>query len=101
MARLADAYGQDTFLDAATRVQQARRFDATAVRRLLEHDYGPLPEQSALPLGGSGADIVGDFEQDGLESFGHLDTQQSNTPTTTNERRDKNGSFSPSIPSNR
>jgi transposase len=91
LLRLADAYGQDAFLDVATRVQQARRFDAMAVRRLLEHDYGPLPEQSPLPLGGSGADIVGDFEQDGLESFGHLDTQQPNTPTTTNERRDNNG----------
>lgn len=80
LLRLADAYGQEAFVDAASRVQQARRFDATAVRRLLEKKYGPLPEQMPLPLGGCGADIVGDVEQDGLESFGYLDTQQPNSP---------------------
>jgi hypothetical protein len=73
LLRLADAYGQEAFLEAATKAQQYHRFDAHAVRRILERDY-PLPQEEVVaPLNGSGPAILGEVEEPTFDDFAHLD----------------------------
>jgi hypothetical protein len=73
--RLADQYGDKAFLSAAERVQEAKRFDALAVERLLEREH-PLQEDGTPPLavlGGAGAILLDDVEPGSLDRFDLLD----------------------------
>lgn len=74
LLRLADRYGHDDFVAAATRAQEYRRFDAGAVERILERDC-PLPPESdgQAPLGGAGPAIVGEVEAPSLDGYRGLD----------------------------
>ena len=69
--RLADGYGEAAFLAAATRAQTYRRFDSSAVRRILERDH-PLPEPLATPLAGGTAALGDEVDPPSLESFREL-----------------------------
>lgn len=98
LLRLAERYGHDDFVAAATRAQEYRRFDAGAVERILEHDF-PLPPESAAdhpPLGGAGPAIVGEVDAPSLDSYAHLDVKevllQSPEPVPTPAKRGEGGS---------
>lgn len=51
---MADIYGIEAFLVAASQAQQHRRFDAHAVQRILERDHPLPPEVTDIPLNGAG-----------------------------------------------
>ena len=74
--RLADRYGEPAFLDAATRAQAYHRFDAQAVRRILERDH-PLPDEPepSTPLTAAARVLVelGDVDGGSLDDYAHLD----------------------------
>lgn len=73
--RLADRYGAAAFLEAALRVQEAKRFDSLAVERLLEREH-PLVEGAVPPLaviGGAGAVLLDEVEEGSLDRFDALD----------------------------
>jgi transposase len=73
LLRLAERYGLEAFLKAATKAQEFRRFDAHAVRRILEREY-PLPEEDvSAPSDGKAALIVAEVEEDDLDAFAYLD----------------------------
>jgi hypothetical protein len=75
LLRLADAYGVEAFLAVATRVQEAKRYDALAVRRLLEREH-PLADGVVPPLavlGGAGAVLLDDVDEGSLDRFDQLD----------------------------
>ena len=73
LIRLTERYGEQAFLEAAMRAQHYRRFDASAVKRILEHDH-PLPEQDRpAPLTGLGPLVLGEVEQGSLDTYAHLD----------------------------
>lgn len=75
LLRLADRYDHDDFLAAATRAQDFKRFDAHAVERILERDYGPADHLPIPPMGGIGPLILGDVDHGDLDAYGHLDTR--------------------------
>jgi len=77
LLRLADQYGQQTLLAAATKAQDARRFDSLAVQRILQRDCPAVADSPIAPLGGFGPVVVGEVEPASLDQFGHLDTQES------------------------
>lgn len=73
--RLADRWGDEVFAEAAARAQQYRRFDAHAVRRILEREH-PLPqEQPEAPLTAAARVLVelGDVDGGTLDDYAHLD----------------------------
>jgi hypothetical protein len=73
--RLADLYGEPAFLTAAHRVLDYHRFNAEAVRRILERDY-PLPEPSPVtPMSPSARTLalLSEVEPGSLDSFAPLD----------------------------
>jgi hypothetical protein len=76
--RLAALYGEENFLRAATRVQEFRRFDAHAVRRLLERDSPPLPEEAVPPLGNAARAtfLLGEVDSGSLDNYADLDRTQ-------------------------
>jgi transposase len=74
LLRLADRYGEATFLVAATRAQKFRRFDANAVARILEREH-PLSEPPLTPEGGGGIALADDGDETSLERFGDLDEE--------------------------
>jgi transposase len=75
--RLADLYGEEAFLGAATRAQDFRRFNAEAVRRILEQAH-PLPENppEIVPLDAAtrALTILGEVDSGSLANYDHLDT---------------------------
>jgi len=88
LVRLCDRYGEEAFLAAADRAQQYRRFDANAVKRILEQAH-PLPDEDHVaPLSGRGPAVVGEVDPPSFEGFAHLDT----CPTTKNNPEDNHGS---------
>ncbi|EKD37496.1 MAG: hypothetical protein ACD_75C01107G0005, partial [uncultured bacterium] len=86
LLRLADAYGVEVFLEAATKAQIHRRFDANAVGRILEREYPPPPVEIVAPINGSGPAILGEVEESTLDDFAWLDE------TLENEEEDNDGS---------
>lgn len=73
LVRLVDGYGEPAFLAAAERAQHFRRFDAHAVRRILEQD-APLPEHDRpAPLTGLGPLVLGEVEAASLDGYAALD----------------------------
>ncbi len=75
--RLADRYGDKVFIDAASRVQSHRRFDAHAVRRILERENPLPPEEPNTALNASARVLVelGDVDCGSLDDYAHLDTR--------------------------
>jgi len=78
--RLADGYGEESFLEAATRAQVFRRFDAQAVRRILERDHPCVEEEPPpAPLTAAARVLVelGDVDSGSLDDYAELDSQAS------------------------
>jgi transposase len=74
LVRLADRYGEAAFLAAASHAQSYRRFDASAVGRILERDAKPLPDVDPIPpLGGIGPVVLGEVEPASLDGYAHFD----------------------------
>jgi len=75
--RLADKYSDTHFVEAATRAQAYHRFDANAVRRILEREH-PLPDEPepSTPLTAAARVLaeLGDVDGGSLDDYGHLDT---------------------------
>lgn len=74
--RLADTYGDEAFTAAAHRAQSYRRFDAQAVRRILELEH-PLPdEHPEAPLTAAARVLmaIGDVDGGTLDDYAHLDS---------------------------
>jgi transposase len=84
--RLADLYGEASFLAAATRAQQYHRFNAEAVRRMLEQAH-PLPENppEIVPLDAATRALttLGEVDPGSLANYGHLDTTTASTGQKT------------------
>lgn len=93
LIRLAERFGQDAFLAAATRAQNFRRFNADAVKRILEREHPDVAEEAPRPLGGDGAAALGDVESGSLEGFGHIDEEPASTPAA--DRDDDDGDPDP------
>jgi hypothetical protein len=74
LLRLADRYDHDDFVAAATKAQDFKRFDANAVERILERDYGPGDHDTTPLISGLGPLIVGDVDQGDLDAYAHLDS---------------------------
>ena len=87
LLRLADAYGRDSFLAAAQKAQEYKRYDSRAVERILERDC-PLPPASELapPLGGAGAAMLGEVDSPSLDGYRQLDTSPPQTPPASPAR---------------
>jgi transposase len=85
LLRLAEAYGQEPFLAAATRAQEYRRFDAHVVRRILERECPLAPEDTPI-LDGLGPTLFGEVEEASLDDFAHLDRKK---PTPEDENGPK------------
>lgn len=87
--RLADLYGEEAFLRAANRALEYRRFNAEAVRRILEREH-PLPENPPpiLPLSASARahallDEVDPGSLDGYHDLDIADATASASPPKT------------------
>jgi transposase len=89
LLRLADRYGQEAFLAAATRAQTYRRFDANAVQRILEQEQGEGELPITTPLAGSGPALLGEVEPGSLDTFGYLDTQTTNGHKNNNNEEEE------------
>jgi transposase len=75
LLRLVDRFGEPAFLAAARRAQEYRRFDATAVKRILERDHAlPDDDETPRPLGGLGPTLLGEVEVPALDGYAALDT---------------------------
>lgn len=85
LLRLAETYGLEAFMAAALQAQTNHRFNAYAVRRILERDAPLQPESHHTTIGGLGPALLGEVEETSLDEFAHLDQQ----PVTTSE--DDNG----------
>jgi len=73
--RLADTYGEEAFLRAAHRALEYRRFNAEAVRRILEREH-PVPEPPPVtPMSPAARTLalLSEVEPASLDSFAHLD----------------------------
>ena len=87
--RLADRYGDKDFLTVAERVQDFHRFDALAVKRILERDF-PIPDEH-LPLHSpltAAARVIAslsDVDSGSLDDYAHLDGPNSD------DEEDENG----------
>lgn len=79
LSRLAERYGDEAFLAAATRAQDLRRFDAKDVERLLERDHPLPPEHEPVPPVGAAARVLvalGDVDPGSLDDYAALDRAQ-------------------------
>lgn len=82
LLRIADRWGDDAFLPAATRAQHFRRFDAQAVQRILEKQ-NPLPDEEpeCTSMAESRALIeLGDVDGGSLDDYAHLDGKVTDEP---------------------
>jgi len=75
LGRLADRWGPEAFLAAATRAQAHKGYSSHAVKRLLERDH-PAPEPDPVPPLGAAARaelLLDDVDSGSLDAYGHLD----------------------------
>lgn len=82
LLRLAARYGEAAFSEAATRAQAYRRFDAHAVRRILERRF-PLPPEEpphSLTAAARVSVLLGDVDGGSLDAFADLDTRAAGDP---------------------
>lgn len=85
LIRLADRYGSEKFLAAATRAQSYRSFNHYAVERILRADH-PIPPDEVFPASsGIGPTLLGDVDSGDINDYSDLDT----TPETRSEGDDK------------
>lgn len=92
LLRAADRFGEEAFCAAARRAQQARRFDAKAIERMLERDH-PLAEEPLRPLHGAGPAVLGEVEPASLDRFADLDhASPATVPPPTPDPDDPHGS---------
>lgn len=77
LVRLAERFGEPAFLVAAERAQSFRRFDASAVRSILEAAHPIAEGELALePLGrGTGPVILGEVDEASLDDYRRLDQE--------------------------
>jgi hypothetical protein len=92
LLRLVHSYGEKAFLEAVTRAQDYRRFDAYAVERILEAHYPMLDEAPLAPFGGVGATLIGDVETGSLDDYADLDHQTQSTEDNNNNNNDDDDS---------
>ena len=80
--RLADLYGEPAFLRAAARAQDYRRFNAEAVRRILERDNPPPDPPPVIPLSAAARTLalLSEVDPASLDSYAHLDKVASSPP---------------------
>jgi len=87
--RLADRYGDEDFLSVAERVQDFHRFDAQAVKRILERDFPApddhLPLHSPLTAAARVIASLSDVDSGSLDDYAHLDNPN------TDDEEDENG----------
>lgn len=88
LLRLAQSYGEKAFLEAASRAQHYRRFDARAVERILERHYPLIDDDSLAPLDGVGAVLIGEVESGSLDDYSNLDHQSDSTEDHDNTNND-------------
>jgi transposase len=93
--RLADLYGEPAFSSAATRALDYHRFNAEAVRRILEREH-PIPEPRAVtPMSPAARTLalLSEVEPGSLDSFTHLDKADASVPTaeSTHSNPDEKG----------
>lgn len=92
LLRLCDRFGEAAFRAAADRAQHYRRFDASAVQRILERQACPLPDADAVPpLSGRGPTILGEVEPPSFDAFDHLDATASSVVTPSDDKGDDHG----------
>jgi transposase len=87
LIRLANQYGDEVFCQVATQIQQAKRFDSQAVRRLLERDHR-LPEnepKTSLTAAARVMHELGEVESGSLDDYAHLDSGTSNQTTNPDQ----------------
>jgi transposase len=80
--RSCEQWGEELFVPAALRAQGYRRYDAHAVRRILEREH-PLPEEDPVtPLGAKARALceLGEVESGSLEDYAHLDAHVPKEP---------------------
>jgi hypothetical protein len=91
--RLADRYGDEPFAAAAARAQAYRRFDAQAVRRILEREH-PLPdEEPEAPLTAAARVLLalGNVDGGSLDDYAHIDrTEADEAPAAAAAEADDN-----------
>lgn len=92
LLRLATAYGEASFLAAATRAQSFRRFDALAVQRILERDHPEPPLEPISPLSRDGAAALGEVDPGSLEGYAHLDEKPASNSGTDSTGNNKDSS---------
>jgi len=85
LLRLAEKYGLDVFMAAAMQAQEHHRFNAHAVRRILERDCPAQPENHITSLSGLGPTLLGEVEEAYLDEFAHLDQQLATTKDNDND----------------
>jgi transposase len=90
LLRLAGSYGEKAFLEAATRAQEYRRFDARAVERILERHYPLLDDAPLAPLGGVGAILISDVEPGSLDDYSNLDHEPDSTEKNDDDDSEAN-----------
>jgi len=81
LLRLAEAYGEQALSAAVARAQEYRRFDAHAVKRILERDFPLLDDAPLAPLGGIGPVVLGEVEPGSLDDYSCLDGEPDSPET--------------------
>jgi transposase len=80
LLRLLERYGETHFLAAAHRAQDFRRFDATAIARILEQDHPVVDDEPVPRSPGLGPRLLGEVESGSLDGFGRLDSRPASSP---------------------
>ena len=88
LLRLCDRYGEDAFRAAATRAQDFRRYNASAVERILAKEHPLEPLDPIPPLGGVGPAVLGEVEAASLDGYADLDRTAPTAATTTDPEDD-------------
>ena len=87
--RLADRYGDEHFLMVAERVQDFHRFDALAVKRILEREFPTtddhLPRHSPLTAAARVIASLSDVDSGSLDDYAHLDNNNSDDDEDEND----------------
>jgi transposase len=87
--RLAHRYGDEHFLEVAERVQNFHRFDALAVKRILEREFpitdDHLPLHSPLTAAARVIASLSDVDSGSLDDYAHLDNNNSDDDEDEND----------------
>jgi hypothetical protein len=87
--RLADRYGDEAFRSVAERVQDFHRFDAHAVKRILERESPTpddhLPLHSPLTAAARVIASLSDVDSGSLDDYAHLDNPDTDDEEDEND----------------